>query len=519
MSNKLVAIPRYSSADHGSIFKSLLAVTQSALKAPRAEFAGPHFDLALDYDKAVQSCLDMEYHQLGYLNLEISLREEYWRMLYDADDDSFRLSLAAPQRRSALILLDHKAEFLGMSPELSEILSSPPSVNRTVPLVLATGMREIAFLGEAVPDAWHLLAGRIGFTISEAIPFQAFIQALLESRQLWFRVADLQGMFTSFAEEWGLAPIADDRFRRLVDFFSAPPEIVESWGIAVSFVRFGDWFAYWPFVHHVLPPSLTFLSLLMRKYPDDWNNTVGSDLSKVADAVCAGLPTTPGLLFVTRKTKTGVGDIDLGIYDRRSRVLLLCEIKTVFDRFRTNYQFSNFSGQRANFAKAAAQLAAAKDAIINGAWKLSEIFGQKLDGPPARVLSLVLTWYDIHNPWVGIEATNLASCNFRVFQYLFTQAGGDLAMLHEAIAQLSRIFCVAGLHSWQLPVQGEKVAVKREVQTDLLPPKEMLDKMPLSDLVIREIETLPKLPANWREQLEAIGQSLRDYHIYGFDEQ
>lgn len=519
MSNKLVdTIPRYSSADHGSIFKSLLAVTQGVLKAPGAKFAGPHFDLVCEYDESVQSCLDMEYHQLAYLNLEISLREGYWRIYYDSDDDSFRLSLSPPQRRSALVLLDHKAEFLSMSPEMREVLSNESSVNKTIPLLLSTGMREVVFLRDAVPDAWNLLAGLIGFNIDEVVRFQAFIQALLQDGRLWFRLDDLQETFTSFAEEQGLSPIAEDRFHRLVDFFSALPETVKSWGITVPFVRFGDWLAYWPFVHHLLPPSLTFLSILIRKHPDDWNNTVGSNLAKVADAIQAELSTTPGLLFATTRTKTGVGDIDLGIYDPQSRVLLLCEIKTVFDRFRTNYQYSNFAGQRVNFNKANGQLTASKEAIMSGDWKLSEIFGHKLEGPPARILSLVLTWYDIHNPWVGIEATNLASCNFRVFQYLFDLAGGDLVTVHEAIAQLSRIYCVAALRSWQLPVAGEVLAVKREVQTDLLPPKEVIDKMVLSDLVKREIETLPKMPADWSEQLKAIGQSPRDYYIYGFDE-
>jgi hypothetical protein len=218
------------------------------------------------------------------------------------------------------------------------------------------------------------------------------------------------------------------------------------------------------------------------------------------------------------KIKTDIGDIDLGIYDLRSRVLLLCEIKTVFDRFRTNYQMSNFTSQRVNFNKIAAPLAASADAVASGVWTLSEIFDHKLDGPPACILSLVLTWYDQHNPWAGMDATTPQSCNFRVFQYLFAQGNGDLVKVYEVIAQLSRIYCVSSLHSRQFKVGDEVVAVKREVQTDLLPPEEMLHEMPISDLVRREIETLPKLPKDWSEQLAAIGQSPSDYHIYGFDE-
>ena len=98
-------------------------------------------------------------------------------------------------------------------------------------------------------------------------------------------------------------------------------------------------------------------------------------------------------------------------------------------------------------------------------------------------------------------------------------AGGDIVLTHEAIEQLSRIYCVASLRSWQLPVGGEALSVKREVQTDVLPACEALREMPLRDLVRQEIEPLAKLPTDWGSQLVEAGQSPRDYHIYGFDEE
>jgi hypothetical protein len=522
MSNKLVdSVPRYSSADHGSIFKALLALVSGVLDVHKGAPIDPHFDFALEHDQAIQSCLQDEFDQLFYRNMAISLDKGYWRLLYDENSDSFRLSLAPPQRRSALTLIDHKAEFLSMPPELQEIVAGASSgaPQKTVPLTLATGMREVMFLAGAVPKAWNTLSSQLGFTLDEAILFQAFTQALLDTGILWFRASDLLTMFGDFAKAQDLKPIDEHSFYRLLDFFSAPPRIIDDWGIAVPFIRFGDWLAYWPFVHHILPPSLTFLSLLMRKHPDDWNNTVGSELAKVANAIRDQLPNKTGLLFVTMKKKTGVGDIDLGIYNPQSRVLLLCEIKTVFDRFRTNYQQSNFTDQRVNFDKALKQLNAASTAIARGDWRLSDIFGVKLDGPPALILELVLTWYDQHNAWLGLAAPHPSSCNFRVFNYLFTKSGGDLMKIHEAIAQLSRIYCVAALpSSWQLPVNGGTVLIKREVQTDALPPREALSSMPLSDFVRQEIEPLAKFPADWKKQLEARGQKDAEYHIYGFDE-
>lgn len=478
MSNMLVdAVPRYSSADHGSIFKSLISVTNNILMIPGYEFKGPHFDRAYEYDEAIQSCLQGEYHLLEKLNLEVSLSEDYWRLWYIADSDVFRLSLAPMQRRSALMLLDHKVEHLSLSPDEHTMLSGEPSSDKMISFILANGMREVEFLSKAVPEAWSRFIGRVGFTTEDIVRFHAFVQWLMTSGQLWFQPDNLKELYSHFTDERSLPPIPDDHFQRLVEFFSAPSDILASWGIVVPLVRFGEWLALWPFIHHVLPPSLTSLSLLMRKYPDDWNNSVGSELAKVADAIRTQLPSRPGLLYAVTKSKTGVGDIDLGIYDLSSRVLLLCEIKTVFDRFRTNYQQSNFTKQRTNYVKASAQLASSSQAIASGAWRLSEIFERKIDGPPVKILSLVLTWYDQHNPWLGIEGENPACCNFRVFQYLFTQAGGDITMAYTAIDQLSRIYCVAALPAYPLNTAGKRMKIEREVQTDLLPPKESLDEM------------------------------------------
>src|SRR6266403_1866391 len=51
MSNQVVdAVPRYSSADHGTLFRSLLAVVRQIAEAAGSQFAGPHFDAALEHD-------------------------------------------------------------------------------------------------------------------------------------------------------------------------------------------------------------------------------------------------------------------------------------------------------------------------------------------------------------------------------------------------------------------------------------------------------------------------------------
>ncbi len=519
VSNKIVdSVPRYSSADHGSVFKSLITFARNVLMTPHNEFTGPHFNSALEPDSEIECCINYEFEQLFLLNLEVSLREGYWRWTQEQNDGSFRLSLAPPQRRSALTLLDHKVEFEGYPQEIRDVLTNPSSPGNAVALALATGMQEVAFIQNAIPEVWRRLENKIGFSVTEAAAFHAFIQSLVGHGFHWFQSHELLEEFVEFTSEHNIATIPEDRFHSMLDFFSAPPEVIESWGIALPFVRFGDWLAYWPFVHHILPPSLTFLSLAMRKYPNDWNNTVGAHLAEVAKAVCAGLQAEEDLLYVTTKSKAGVGDIDLGIYNPKSQVLLLCEIKTVFDRFRTNYQFSNFSNQRVNFSKAAAQIKASMDAIHTGTWPLSDIFGRRLDGPPKRILPLVMTWYDQHNPWLGDNIEGLVSCNFRVFQHLFSQASGDLVMVYESIMQLSQIYCVATLRPLRLSIADKSIAVDREVQTDLLPMEETLLSMPLSDLVREEIRPMAKLPPDWKSQLVAAGANPKNYYAYEFDE-
>ena len=204
-SNEVVdAVPRYSSADHGSLFKSLLAVILTVQSESDVEFSEPHFDNALTHDEVIRSCLELENHDIAFLDLEISLRQGYWRIDYHPDEDAFRLSLAPPQRRSALVLLDHKVEFLSYPPNVREILSGASdesSPTNTVSLTLATGLNEVVFLRDAVPEAWQHLTNLTGISIDEAVRFQAFAQALALTDRLWFRLEDLVEWFADFEKD------------------------------------------------------------------------------------------------------------------------------------------------------------------------------------------------------------------------------------------------------------------------------------------------------------------------------
>lgn len=230
------AVPRYSSADHGSLFKSLLTVVCNIRSTATERFSGPHFDAVLAQDEVIESCLELEHSQLACLNLEVSLREGYWRASYHSAEDAFRLSLAPPQRRSALALINIKAAFLSYPREVREILSGDldeTSPMRTVSLTLATGLDEIVFLRDAIPGAWSRLTERIGFNINEAVQFQAFVQALFSTGKLWFLFEDLAEWYADFAKDQKIEMIVEDRFRQLVEFFPFRPRPLRS-GVLLS---------------------------------------------------------------------------------------------------------------------------------------------------------------------------------------------------------------------------------------------------------------------------------------------
>lgn len=513
ISNDIVDhVPRYSSADHGTVFKCLIAAARRTMHATGSEFYGPFFDIAREHDPRVQQYLIGEHQRLARLDAEVSFKAGYWRLTYNSTSDEFRVSLAPAVRRSALTLLDHKVEFETSESDVQEALRS----GDTIALALATGMREFKFLADALPTSWARLSSKLGFSIDDALHFIAFYQSLMSLGKVWFDYEDLERIFLEHGESAGWPSIPPERVKLIVDFFSASPEELESWGVVAPFVRFDKWLAYWPFTHHVLPPSLTFITLLLRKFTDDWSNTFGAELAAIADTVAKGLNVPAGILMATTRAKSQVGDIDLALYDESSGVLVLCEIKTVFDRFRTNYQLTNFTDQRVNFEKAAAQLEASRRSILEGRWEVSEIFGRRVDGAVQTILPVVLTWYDQHNPWLGTNS-DIQSCNFRVFTYLFKKAKGDLVLLHDSLRQIARVYCAAGLSDWPLVQASEPISVGREIQTDALPPDTILDGMPLSAFVRDELRSLTHFPVDWEEQLR--DPSMKDVTIvfYEFD--
>lgn len=166
----------------------------------------------------------------------------------------------------------------------------------------------------------------------------------------------------------------------------------QQWGMQAPFLRFDNTYMAWFFVYHVLSPNLHFVSLLARRHEKLWNNTVGPSLARVADWLGRKLPAHDRLRWAARRQRKGVGEGDLIVLDTETGHVLVMELKTVFDKFRTHLQMTNFTDQKVNFPKAIAQARAAARAISEGQWALHDIVGKGVPKNPSGVTPAVLTW-------------------------------------------------------------------------------------------------------------------------------
>jgi RHS repeat-associated protein len=143
----------------------------------------------------------------------------------------------------------------------------------------------------------------------------------------------------------------------------------------------------------------------VRPHPNGTGNpniVSGGDQYWGAHYVSAQLNNPSSVLSKVCRAKKGVGDIDIGIVNLNTGDIMLCEVKTVFDRFRTNHQLSNFVDQRVNYEKAVRQLRATESAIVDGHWKIGDIFETKAVIPPSgKIFKIILTWWDIFDPFKG----------------------------------------------------------------------------------------------------------------------
>lgn len=268
-------------------------------------------------------------------------------------------------------------------------------------------------------------------------------------------------------------------------------------GVVIPFHRIGDWYRLWFFAFHVLLPELVFVSAVQAKHDDLWSRTFGSDMAGVSKYMKSGLPHIEGVFVETCRRKKGIGDVDLVIFDTRTDELLICEINTVFDRFRTDFQASNFTDQKVKFDHAIEQLDRAAKEIAIGNWSMTDLLGRRGLRKPRQIHRLILLWREQTNPTLD-TATFVPVVDFATFNRLFMEMDGSPSRIVTTIEHLAKLFWVTVFEARQDdPDLGN---MKRELELPALPPISHMETLGLPADALALARDLSHLPETWPEQ-------------------
>ncbi|WP_155626013.1 hypothetical protein [Burkholderia vietnamiensis] len=509
---------RFGSADHGTNWANTMRLAE---RLGVTEPFEPFFNSALAEDPNIRQAREFEHSRAYGAHLRASVEQGIWRL--SATEGGFGATVTPLSWRSALHLLTIKFDFLTSSAEERQILGGlrgpfdgEDGLRSVVRLTLASGLRSLEPLTVGVSYYWDSFLSAVGVSGDGISQFISFCSWLNQSHiPPWLTRDELNELFKAFQGDLGLPElVVPGEFETFIDATSVSLHEAVSWGIPSPFLRFGKHFYRWPFVFHVMHPNLTLLALLMKRYSPEWDRTVGSGAAHIAKYLVRKLKTSGEIFVATCKVKKGVGDLDIAIYNASTGDFLLCEVKTVFDRFRTNRQIANFTNQRVNYQKAVGQLRASAREIESGRWSLKEIFPSGPSGKPARILPVVLTWWDIFDPFQGTADCDIAVSNFRIFEGLLETANGDVDALHQALLGLSAVRCPAGLRRVHIPVDHDaSVTLELESQTDVLPPPDSPSRAALNSLAASAISDIASFPEDWREQMIGKGEDPKQYRI------
>jgi hypothetical protein len=196
-----------------------------------------------------------------------------------------------------------------------------------------------------------------------------------------------------------------------------------------------------------------------------------------------------------------------------SHELLICEVKTVYDKHRTDSLMNRFEEAKVNVRRAASQLRATERAITSGQLTLKQLFGMNAP-PPTRVHMALLTWFDPIDVTMGIPDEEILSLNFATFLWLAHASAGDVQALAAATSELRNLWTVA--QTKPLNLGQPELNADVEVQTGLLDARKSLATLPLSPLchsIIERMQTVDDFSSQgeavpWISYLEDTRSSL-----------
>lgn len=437
-------------------------------------------------------------HQLA------SLKTGRWQF-YEREDESVEIGLSAPARRSALHIISWRAENFLLPPERAAASALPLSREKLSAIVLSAPNADLDVFRESHPDSWRRLSEGLGFNLDDLPIFQSFLLDLLGMPPAWFTEGELLSIWNEY--RGSETPYSEAAFSVLLSCHALTPTEGVAWNAVAPLIRYGDLYIPWFFGFHGMHPCLVFLSILMRRHEILWSQTVGTNLAYAADWLGGRLAGHGRITWKARAKLPGGGDADLILLDNVTGDVAVFEMKTTFDKFRTSFQFQNFTEQRVNYRKAQMQADAAAEALRADGSSLRRLFGKSGPHRANSVTSGILTWWDTYNPTLDTPQPTI-SCNYATLAFVLDKAEGDLLKALKAIQELSAIYCPARLVPvGQDPQRGD--LIRLETQTADIPPQSTWP--PTSDFTRELLSEHSSWPEDWRDRA---GADAAHWHVY-----
>lgn len=428
---------------------------------------------------------------LAELNREHAarLRHGIWSCWYDPQSDRAHHRLTRRRRRSALLLLNNHAQPALLQQQLARPLRdlSPDELYHS----LAASPEMLSFITRTDPLGWTKFEYAVGVDIqgmSALAGFLVFLRFAAETvgHSYWYDEPLLVTLWSTYTQAFPQhsSMISSDALLAAVRGFSMAPSEAANYLIHPPFFWLHGKFLRNPCflgAHNLL---CGLLAIAIRRHERAWSQTMGSSLALAADTLAAMLPQMTRLKIAARRKYSG-GDVDLALYDVQTRELLVCEVKTVYDKHRTDGLMHRFEEAKVNVDRATSQLRATEQAIASGQLTLKQLFGIG-DPPPSRVHIALLTWLDPIDVTMGTPHENVLSMNFATFLWLAHASAGDVRALAAATRELRNLWAVALAR--QLDLGQPELTADVEVQGGFLDARANLATLPLSPLCCRVIE-------------------------------
>lgn len=433
---------------------------------------------------------------------EARMRHGLWRGWIDITSGRIYHRITKRRRKSALRFLDVHAQASLLSNILGVPLDEVPE--DTLFHNLAASKEVMVFLTKTDPIGWEKFELALGLNLLEISAFEGFIKFLHVS-------ADIVRHSFWYDEElilklWGIYIAAYPKYNSInslsiihaLKVFSMTPSESSSYLIHPPFYKLHNKYLRNPcFIGGNIANGL--LTIAIRIFGKAWSETLGSSLAYAADTLGEMMPKSERLKIAVR-TKYSGGDIDLALYDTQTKELLICEVKTVYDKHGTDSLMEHFEEAKINVRKASSQLQATESAISSGSVTLKNIF-KISDSTPARIHKALLTWFDPIDVTMGTSEENVMSLNFATFIWLVHRSSGDVQALVRTAQELRNIWAVSYMRPLDLGQPSLEAVL--EVQTGLLDRREDLALLPLSNLsqeILKNMRTIDDLPVDTIEK-------------------